>query len=73
MPLQLATMFLGLEPHVPEGRLDLSPALPPGLDTLEVRGIAFPGGPLSVRIDNRGGTQVLEAPPGLVIALRPPG
>ena len=73
VPLQLATMFLGLDPHVPEGRLDLAPALPAGIDTLEVRGIAFPGGPLSVRIDRGGGTQVLEAPRDLMIALRPTG
>lgn len=73
VPLQLATMFLGLDPRVPDGRLELAPVLPPGLDVLEVRGICFPGGPLSVRIDRRDGTQVLEAPRDLVIELRPTG
>ena len=73
VPLQLATMFLGLEPDVPEGRLLLAPALPPGLDTLEVRGIVFPGGPLSVRVDRHGAVQVLEAPADLVVELRPGG
>ena len=70
VPLQLATMFLGLEPHVPGGRLQLSPRLPAGLDTLEVRGIVFPGGELSVRVDGDAGTQVLEAPDDLVVELR---
>lgn len=72
VPLQLTTMFLGLEPHVPGGRLQLSPRLPAGLDTLEVRGIVFPGGELSVRVDRNAGTQVLEAPDDLVVELRPP-
>ncbi len=71
VPLQLATMFLGLEPHVPDGRLLLTPILPAGLDTLEVRGIRFPGGPLSVRLDRDAGTQILEAPDDLVVELRP--
>ncbi|MDX6555231.1 MAG: hypothetical protein QOD86_1426 [Miltoncostaeaceae bacterium] len=72
VPLQLATMLLGLEPHVPDGRVRLAPALPAGLDSLEVRGIAFPGGPLSVRVDRREGTRVMEAPDDMVIELRPP-
>ena len=70
VPLQLATMFLGLEPHVPEGRVSLSPALPPGLSALEVRGIPFPGGPLSVRVDRAVGTQIMEGPEDLVVELR---
>ncbi len=73
VPLQLATMFLGLEPHVPGGRVSLRPALPAGLNTLEIRGIPFPGGPLSVRVDRETGTQVLEAPDDLVLELRPAG
>ncbi len=70
VPLQLATMFLGVEPNVPAGRIDLDPRLPPGLDTLEVRGIEFPGGRLSVRVERDGGTQILEAPDDLVVELR---
>jgi glycogen debranching enzyme len=69
VPLQLATMFIGLAPDVPAGRLDLAPRLPPGLDTLEVRGIAFPGGPLSVRVEREGGTRILEIPPGLSVSV----
>ena len=71
VPLQLATMFLGLEPHVPDGRLQLTPRLPAGLDTLDVRGIRFPGGPLSIHVTRDQGTQILEAPDDLVIELRP--
>ena len=73
VPLQLATMFLGLEPHVPDGRVALRPALPNGLSTLEVRGIPLPGGPLSVRVDREVGTQILEAPADLVVELRATG
>ena len=73
VPLQLATMFLGLEPHVPDGRVALRPALPIGLSTLEVRGIPLPGGPLSVRVDREVGTQILEAPADLVVELRAAG
>ncbi len=70
VPLQLATMFLGLEPHVPDGRLQLNPRLPAGIDALDVRGIGFPGGRLSVRIDRESGVQVIDAPDGLVVELR---
>jgi glycogen debranching enzyme len=70
VPLQLATMFLGIEPDVPNGRIGLRPALPRGLDVLEVRGIRFPGGRLSVRVD-RQGAEVLEAPPGLEVEIAP--
>ena len=55
---------------MPAGRIDLDPRLPPGLDTLEVRGIEFPGGRLSVRVERDGGTQILEAPDDLVVELR---
>jgi glycogen debranching enzyme len=73
VPLQLATMFLGLEPHVPDGRLSLRPVLPESLNALEVRGIPFPGGPLSVRVERDVGTQVLEAPADLVVEFRAAG
>ncbi len=73
VPLQLATMFLGLEPHVPEGRVSLSPALPTGLSALEVRDIPFQGGPLSVRVDRAAGTQIIESPGDLVVELRGAG
>ncbi len=67
VPLQLATMFLGLEPDIPAGRLRLSPRLPPGLNRMEVRGVEFPGGRLSVRIDRDEGIRIIEAPADVVI------
>jgi len=68
VPLQLATMFLGLEPDIPNGRIALRPALPRHLDVLELRGVAFPGGCLSVRVD-RSGTEVLDAPAGVDVEI----
>jgi glycogen debranching enzyme len=73
VPLQLATMFLGIEPDVPGGRVSLCPALPAALDSLEVRGIRFPGGRLSVRVDTRDGLTILEAPDDLVVEVHRPG
>jgi glycogen debranching enzyme len=66
VPLQLATMFLGLEPDIPNRQIALRPALPRNLDVLELRDIAFPGGCLSVRVD-QSGTEVLEAPSGVQV------
>ncbi len=68
VPLQLATMFLGLEPDIPNGRIVLRPALPRGLDSLELRDVAFPDGRLAVRVD-RSGTEVLEAPAGIEVEI----
>ena len=59
-------MFLGLEPDVPNGRITLRPALPRGLDVLQLGGVPFPSGRLSVRVD-RAGIEILEAPPGLEV------
>ncbi len=68
VPLQLVTMFLGLEPDIPNGRIALRPALPRDLDVLELRDVGFPGGRFSVRLD-RAGTEVLEAPPGVHVEI----
>ena len=66
MPLAFVPMLLGLAPHVPDGVISLNPLLPPGMRVLDVRGIPFPSGRLSVALDE-GGTRVIEAPPGLAI------
>jgi glycogen debranching enzyme len=71
VPLQLASMFLGLEPDIPAGRLRLSPGLPPSLNRVEVRGIDLPGGRLSVRIDRNQGIRIIEAPADVVIDIHP--
>jgi glycogen debranching enzyme len=69
VPLDFAALFLGVEPFIPGNTISLSPILPPGLESLEVRGIPFPSGHLSVAID-RDGARVIEAPSGVEIALR---
>jgi hypothetical protein len=66
-------MFLGIEPDVPAGRVSLCPALPAGLEFLEVKGIRFPGGRLSVQVDRRAGLTILQAPEDLVVEVRRPG
>ena len=68
--LPLATMFLGLEPDVPDGRVALAPRCRAVLDVLEVRGIRFPGGRLSIDVDRRG-PRLLSVPAGCVVELRP--
>ena len=63
-------LLLGLEPSVPEGLVTLSPALPQGMESLEVRGVPLGGGALSVRV-GPGGVAILESPPGVTVNLRP--
>ena len=70
VPLALLAVLLGLEPDVPGGVLSLAPALPPGMERLEVHGIRFPGGVLSVAV-TPAGAQLLAQPPGLRIEFRP--
>jgi glycogen debranching enzyme len=70
VPLAFVPLVLGLEPHVPSRTLSLNPALPPGLESLDVRGIPFPSGRLSVRVDGNG-LRLIEAPPGLRVEVQP--
>lgn len=67
--LTFVPMLLGLAPRIPEGAISLSPALPPGMRSLEVTGIPFPSGPLSVAVADDG-NRVIEAPPGVAIEFR---
>src|SRR5207253_9458833 len=69
VPLDFVALFLVLEPFIPGNTISLSPALPAGIESLEVRGVPFPSGPLSVSID-RDGARVIEAPEGVEIGLR---
>ncbi|MBA2470700.1 MAG: hypothetical protein H0V41_00090 [Pseudonocardiales bacterium] len=62
--LAIVALCLGLQPDVPAGTVSLNPVLPRGLHRIEVHGIPFPGGELSVAHDGDG-TKVIEAPPGL--------
>jgi glycogen debranching enzyme len=72
VPLAFVSLFLGLAPRIPEGVISLGPALPPGIRSLEVRGITFPSGPLSIAV-GEDGTRVIEAPPGVAIEFRARG
>jgi glycogen debranching enzyme len=64
VPLAIVALCLGLQPDVPAGTVSLNPVLPRGLHRIEVHGIPFPDGQLSLAHDGDG-TKVIEAPPGL--------
>lgn len=70
VPLTLVPMLLGLEPRWHDGAISIAPSLPPAVRRLEVRGIRFPAGVLSVAIDDDG-IRIIEAPPGMVVEVRP--
>ena len=72
VPLQLATVFLGLEPQLTERRIVLAPSLPPRLERLVVRDLRFPTGVLSVAVSHTGGTELLEQPAGIAVEVAPP-
>ncbi len=67
VPLSLAMTFLGIVPRLEEGRIAINPALPEAIEVLTVRDIPFPTGRLSVKVEQGGATEILEAPGGLVI------
>ncbi len=69
VPLALATTLLGLEPDIPRGRIAIDPALPPNVRSLEVHGIRFPTGTLSIDLDHRG-PRLVSVPGGVVVELR---
>ncbi len=58
----LVTALLGLDPDVPAGRLNVSPA--PGVTSLTVEGLRVGGEPLSVRVDEHGSASVTGETPG---------
>lgn len=68
VPLAVVALCLGLQPDVPAGTVSLNPMLPSGLHRIEVHGIPFPTGELSVTHDG-GGTTVMETPHGLRVEL----
>ncbi len=67
VPLAIVALCLGLQPDVPARTLTLNPVLPKGLHRLEVHGIPFPGGELSVTHDGDA-TLVIETPHGLRVS-----
>ncbi|MGH3778004.1 MAG: amylo-alpha-1,6-glucosidase [Pseudonocardiaceae bacterium] len=68
VPLAIVALCLGLQPDVPAGTVSLKPVLPRGLHRIEVHGIPFPSGDLSVTYDGDG-VKVIETPPGLQVEL----
>jgi glycogen debranching enzyme len=68
VPLALVTTLLGLEPDIPRGRISIDPALPPNVRSLEVHGIRFPTGTLSIDLDSRG-PRLVSVPNGVVVQL----
>lgn len=68
VPLAIVALCLGLQPDVPAGTVSLNPVLPRGLHRVEVHGISFPSGELSVLLDGDG-TKVIKTPPGLRVEI----
>ncbi|WP_217920726.1 amylo-alpha-1,6-glucosidase [Miltoncostaea oceani] len=68
VPLALATTLLGLEPDIPDGRITIDPVLPANLRSLEVHGMTFPGGVLSVDVTHRG-PRLASVPAGIAVEL----
>ncbi|OUM94231.1 MAG: amylo-alpha-1,6-glucosidase [Thermobacillus sp. ZCTH02-B1] len=55
-PLVFLQVFLGLDPDVPEGVIRLRPALPDGMNRLNVRGLRIGSGTLSLTVTRREGS-----------------
>ncbi|WP_214411641.1 glycosyl hydrolase family 65 protein [Sphaerisporangium fuscum] len=61
---QVVEGLLGVRPDAPSGEVTVEPALPPGIDRLEVSGIPVGGRRIAVRHD-RGTTTVTDPGPGV--------
>jgi glycogen debranching enzyme len=68
VPLAIVALCLGLQPNVPAGTVSLNPTLPKGLHRIEVHGIPFPNGELSL-VQDRNGTKVIKTPHDLHVTL----
>lgn len=66
----LARVLLGLDPDIPAGRVTLAPVSPSPFGAFEVHGVRVGAGSLAVRVDERGRTTVLQAPPGIEVVVR---
>ena len=63
-PLLVVRALLGLEPDVPQGRVELDPALPGGATTLTVADLPLAGTHVTIEVD-RDAVSVRGLPPGL--------
>jgi hypothetical protein len=70
VPLAMVPTRLGLQPHLHQGTVSMAPFLPRSVRRLEVRGIPFPTGHLSIAADEDG-TRVIHAPAGIAIEVQP--
>lgn len=68
VPLAIATMCMGLQPDVPAGTITVNPTLPKALRRIELHGIPFPGGELSLTY-GPDGARPLTIPDGLSLEL----
>ncbi|HET6952805.1 MAG TPA: glycogen debranching N-terminal domain-containing protein [Acidimicrobiales bacterium] len=69
-PLAHLRSLLRFDPHVPQGRLWLSPVLPDAITRLQVARIPLVGGMVTVTVD-RGDVAVDDLPPGVAIVPEP--
>jgi glycogen debranching enzyme len=69
-PLSHLRSLLRLDPHIPEGRLWLSPVLPDVVSRLRIERIPLVGGTVTVSVD-AGGVEVEDLPPGVEIVAEP--
>ena len=70
-PLLVVRALLGLEPDVPDGRIELDPVLPQGATSLSVADLPLAGTRVTIEID-RDAVAVRGLPPGLALIRRAP-
>ena len=70
-PLLVVRALLGLEPDVPEGRIELDPVLPEGATKLSVADLPLAGTRVTIEVD-RDAVAVRGLPPGLALIRRAP-
>jgi len=70
-PLLVVRALLGLEPDVPDGRIELDPVLPQGATSLSVADLPLAGTRVTIEVD-RDAVAVRGLPPGLALIRRAP-
>jgi glycogen debranching enzyme len=70
-PLLVVRALLGLEPDVPDGRIELDPVLPEGATKLSVEDLPLAGTRVTIEVDGDA-VAVRGLPPGLALIRRAP-
>ena len=70
-PLLVVRALLGLEPHVPDGRIELDPVLPDGATTLSVADLPLADTRVTIEVEGDA-VAVRGLPPGLALIRRAP-